>query len=55
MSVFSDTTNVHLYYGCANHDIEGKRFKSPIHCCDVTKPPYLFNGELCRAYFDLAL
>ena len=22
---------------------------SPIHCCDVTKPPYLLNGELCTS------
>ena len=36
-----------LNHGCANHDTEGKRFKSPIHCCDVTRPPYLFSGELC--------
>ena len=34
---------------CANHDTEGKRFKFPIHCCDVTKPPYLFSGELCTS------
>ena len=30
-----------------NHDTEGKRFNSPIHCCDATKPPYLLSGELC--------
>ena len=36
-------------HGCANHNTEGKRFKSPIHCCDVTKPPYLFSGELCTS------
>ena len=23
--------------------------QSPIHCCDVTKPPYLFSGELCTS------
>ena len=42
-------------HGCANHDTEGKRFKSPIHCCDVTKPPYLFTGELCTSslHFEL--
>ena len=22
---------------------------SPIHCCDVTKPPYLLSGELCSS------
>ena len=22
---------------------------SPIHCCDVTKPPYLLRGELCTS------
>ena len=22
---------------------------SPIHCCDVTKPPYLRSGELCTS------
>ena len=37
---------ISLDQGCANHDTEGKPFKSPVHCCDVTKPPYLFNGEL---------
>ena len=41
-----DEFNYRLDHGCANHDTEGKRFKSPIHCCDVTKPPYLFSGEL---------
>ena len=35
--------------GGANHDTQGKRFKSPIYCCDVTKPPYLFSGELCTS------
>ena len=34
---------------CTNHDTEGKRFKSPIHCCDVTKHPNLFSGELCTS------
>ena len=38
-----------LSHGCANDATEGKRFKSPIHCCDVTKPPYLFSGELCTS------
>ena len=38
-----------LIHGCANHDTEEKRFKTPIHCCDVTKPPYLFSGELCTS------
>ena len=38
-----------LSHGCANHDAEGKCFKSPIHCCDVTKPPYLFSIELCTS------
>ena len=23
--------------------------QSPIHCCDVTKPPYLLSGELCTS------
>ena len=22
---------------------------SPIHCCDVTKPPHLLSGELCTS------
>ena len=22
---------------------------SPTHCCDITKPPYLLNGELCTS------
>ena len=36
-------------HGCANHDTEGKRFNSPSHCCDATKPPYLISGELCTS------
>ena len=39
----------HLNHGCTNHDTEGKHFKSTIHCCDITKPPYLFSGELCTS------
>ena len=39
----------HLDHGSANHDTEGKRFKFPIHCCDVTKAPYLISGELCTS------
>ena len=39
----------HLGHGCANHDTEEKLFKSPIHYCDVTKPPYLFSDELCTS------
>ena len=38
-----------LTHGCANHATERKRFSLPIHCCDVTKPPYLFSGELCTS------
>ena len=38
-----------LEHGCANHDTEGKRLKYPIHCCDVTNPPYLLSGELCTS------
>ena len=38
-----------LSHGCANHDTEGKRFKSPIYCCDVMKPPYLISSELCTS------
>ena len=38
-----------LLHGCANHDTEEKRFKSPIHYCDVTKPPYLSSGKLCTS------
>ena len=37
----------YLVHGCANDDTEGKRFKSPFHCCDVSNPPYLLSGELC--------
>ena len=44
-----------LYHGCANHDTEGKLIKSPIHCCDITKPPYLFSGELCTSTLDYKL
>ena len=44
-----DEFNYRLDLGCANHDTEGKRFKSPIYCCDVTKTPYLFSGELCTS------
>ena len=35
-----------LHHGCANHATEGEARQSPIHCCDVTNPPYLFSGEL---------
>ena len=35
-----DEFNYRLDHGCANHDTEGKHFKFPIHCCDVTKPLY---------------
>ena len=38
-----------LDHGFANHDTEGKLIKSPMHCCDVTKPPYLFSSELCTS------
>ena len=24
---------------------------SPVHCCDVTKPPYFLSGELCSSPF----
>ena len=27
----------------------GETLLSPIHCCDVTKPPYLLSGELCTS------
>ena len=27
----------------------GNASSSPIHCCDVTKPPYLISGELCTS------
>ena len=27
----------------------GEMLLSPIHCCDVTKPPYLLRGELCTS------
>ena len=27
----------------------GETLQSPIHCYDVTKPPYLFSGELCTS------
>ena len=40
---------MYLGHGCANYDTEGKRFKSPIHCCDVMKPPSLISGELCTS------
>ena len=46
---FDDCNLLYLHHGCANHDTEGKHFKSPICCCDVTKPPYLFSGELCTS------
>ena len=38
-----------LIHGCANHATEGETLQSPIHCCDVTKPPYLFSGDLCTS------
>ena len=27
----------------------GETLQVPIHCCDVSKPPYLFSGELCTS------
>ena len=27
----------------------GEKLQSPIHRCDVTKPPYLLSGELCTS------
>ena len=27
----------------------GEMLLSPIHCCDVTRPPYLLSGELCTS------
>ena len=27
----------------------GETLQSPIHCCDVTMPPYMFSGELCTS------
>ena len=27
----------------------GEMLLSPIHCCDVTNPPYLLSGELCTS------
>ena len=38
-------------HGCAKYDTEEKRFKHPIHCSDVTKPPYLSSGEHCELLF----
>ena len=38
-----------LHHGCVNHATEGETLQSPIHCCDVTNPPYLFSGELCTS------
>ena len=38
-----------LSHGCANHATEGETLRPPFHCCDVTNPPYLFNGELCTS------
>ena len=49
MSYIFSLNFICLKHGCANHDTEGKRFKSPIHCCDVTKSPDLFSGELCTS------
>ena len=38
-----------LNHGFANHATEEETLQSPIHCCDVTKPPYLFSGEVCTS------
>ena len=38
-----------LSHRCANHATEGETLQSPFHFCDVTKPPYLFSGELCTS------
>ena len=27
----------------------GEMLLSPIHCCEVTRPPYLLTGELCTS------
>ena len=27
----------------------GEMLLSPIHCCDITKPPYLLSGKLCTS------
>ena len=29
----------------------GEALQSPIHCCDVTKPPFLVSGEICTSPF----
>ena len=28
----------------------GEMLLSPIHCCDVTKPPFLLSGKLCTSF-----
>ena len=38
-----------LDHGCANHGTVWETLQSPIHCYDVTNPPYLFSGELCTS------
>ena len=38
-----------LSHGCANHATAGETLQSPIQCCDITNPPYLFSGELCTS------
>ena len=45
-SVFGNSHYKLLGHGCANHATEGETLQSPIYCCDVTNPPYLFSGEL---------
>ena len=44
-----DALDFALSHGCANHATEGEALQSPIHCCDVTNPPYLFSGEMCTS------
>ena len=33
----------------------GEMLLSPIHCCDVTKPPFLLSGELCTVLHPCTL
>ena len=41
------TRQIHKGTGAQITILRGNASSSPIHCCDVTKPPYLISDELC--------
>ena len=54
MTCFSLHTDIILEYSLTRTRVRKSRYwgemlLSPIHCCDVTKPPYSLSGELCTS------